>query len=72
MIVAVPEPIPLTVPLADPTVTTAVLLLVHVPPPASLSVILEPVQIALLPLIVPAVDITVIDLATPQPVLFKL
>ena len=58
VIVVMPGPTPYTTPVVDPTVPTAVLLLLHVPVPpdavASLSVILEPVHIEVTPLIVPA------------------
>jgi hypothetical protein len=47
----------------------AVLLLPQVPPPASLRVMLDPIQSALLPVIVPAVVIIVTALLAAQPVL---
>ncbi len=42
MIVAVPDPIPLTIPVVLPTVAFAVVLLTHVPPPAVLARVVVP------------------------------
>ena len=68
LIVAVPADTPVRIPVGDPTDATLALLLVQVPVPASVNVILEPVHIAALPLMLPALVVTVISLPTPQPV----
>ena len=48
---AVPFATPVTVPLVLPTVATPVLLLLHTPPPASVSDVNEPAHTAAVPLI---------------------
>ena len=47
----VPADTPVTTPVPDPIVATAVLLLVQVPPPASLSVVVSPAHTFVVPLI---------------------
>jgi hypothetical protein len=37
-----PEAMPVTMPVAEPIVAVAVLLLIHVPPPAAVSVVVSP------------------------------
>jgi hypothetical protein len=52
---------PVTIPVADPTVATAVLLLLHVPPPlaGSVSVEIRPTQTLVFPVIVVGGALTV-------------
>ena len=45
-IVVVPKPTPVAIPVVEPMVAIAVLLLVHVSPPAELNVVVEPIQMA--------------------------
>jgi len=56
VIVAVPSPNPVTTPVLSPTLATEVLLLVHVPPPASVNVEVLPRQTEVLPVIAPGED----------------
>jgi hypothetical protein len=69
VIVGVPAATPVTVPVVDPIVASAVLLLVHVPPVvASLNVSVAPGQIAPAPVIDAGVPFTEKDCVTLQPV----
>lgn len=57
MIVALPAATPVAIPVDEPTVATAVLLLLHVPPVVALfSVVVAPTHAESVPVIVPAVD----------------
>ena len=68
--VATPAETPVTMPLAKPTVATAVLLLCHVPPVvASCSVAVEPAHTAAVPVIAETVALTVSRKVATQPVL---
>ena len=65
----VPAAIPVTLPERDPTVPSAVLLLLHVPPGVpSLNVVERPVQTAVTPDIGAGVGLTVTGAITKQPV----
>ncbi len=68
MIVVVPVPVPVITPVLKAAVATLVLLLVHVPPPASLRLVVNPLHKKVLPVIVPGAGLTVIGLLTEQPV----
>ena len=71
VIVAFPELLPETIPLAGPIVATELLLLLQVPPvTASLNVVVNPVHTFSDPIIVPGAGVIVITLvsAVPQPV----
>src|SRR5258708_5129718 len=61
MILATPVVVatPVTVPIVPVAVAMAVLLLLHVPPPASVSVVLRPVQITLAPVMADGCGFTV-------------
>lgn len=60
---------PERIPLAEPIVAWAVLLLLHVPPPvASVSVEVNPKQIAVVPLIAPGAVFTVSVVVATQPI----
>jgi hypothetical protein len=48
-IFTVPADNPVTIPVADPTVATEVLPLIHVPPPTSVSVVVDPTQMLTAP-----------------------
>ena len=66
--VAVPPAMPVTMPLPEPTMATAALLLLHVPTPdASLSVIVEVAHSGSLPLIAPEAVVTVTTVVAAQP-----
>jgi hypothetical protein len=69
MIVAVPPATPVTTPVPVPTIATAVLLLLHVPPPdASLSVVVKPGQTTVVPVIGETVAFTVTVVTFEHPV----
>ena len=68
VIVAVPADIPLTMPVVRATAATDVLLLVQVPPPASLSAVVVPEQSFVTPEINPGVGSTVMVFVVIQPV----
>jgi hypothetical protein len=51
VIVAVPAETPVTTPVTDPTVAMLVVLLLQVLPPASLSVVVDPVHTVAVPVI---------------------
>ena len=73
VIVAVPPLTPLTIPDDVPTVATAVLLLLHVPPIALLlNVVVDDWHTVIVPVIDPASGVTLTGLvaAEPQPVLY--
>ena len=65
---AVPAAMPVTILDVVPTVATAVLPLCHVPVPASLSIVVEPTQTFVLPVIGPGKAFTVINAVALQPV----
>ena len=67
MIFAVPAATPVTTPLPDPTVATPALPLFHVPPPASLSVMVRPTHTGVFPVIEVGVGLTVITVVVIQP-----
>ena len=60
---------PVTIPVEEPIVAMVVLVLVHVPPPPSLSVIVAEIQTPVGPVIGPGKGLTVIVLVIEQPVL---
>jgi hypothetical protein len=66
-IVACPAPVPVTTPVVAPTVATAVLLLLHVPPPEPVKVEVAPEQSAVTPEAVGAVPLTVTGVVATQP-----
>jgi hypothetical protein len=49
--VAVPDATPVTIPEAEPTVATVVVLLAHAPPPASVSDVVRPTHTLAVPVI---------------------
>jgi hypothetical protein len=64
----VPTELPVTTPLAEPTLATAGILLIHVPDDGdALNVLAEPVQIVSKPLIAPGDELTLTVVATKQP-----
>ena len=63
-----PVAAPVTIPLAEPTVATTVLLLAHVPPPPSLKVIAAPTQTVAGPEIAEGSGFTVTTVVVVQPV----
>jgi hypothetical protein len=68
VIVTVPDDIPFTMPLAEPTVATALLLLLHVPPASVLErVAVGPSQTVLAPVIAAGVPVTVTVCIAGQP-----
>ena len=70
MIIAVETDMPVTTPVPDPTVATAVLPLVHVPPPdASLKAIVDPTQTDGEPVMANGKGFTVTTTEAEQPVL---
>ena len=63
----VPAEIPVTIPVEEPTVAIAVLLLLHVPPVVeSISALVEPAQTLAVPLI-PLMEVTVTTWVVWQP-----
>ena len=71
MILAVPVPSPVTIPVADPMLAIAALLVLHVPPlGAADRVVVLPVQALSVPPILPGVAETVTCLTAAQPPLF--
>jgi hypothetical protein len=65
---ALPAAIPVTTPLAEPTVAVAVLLLLQVPPVAALlSVVAPPTQSDAVPVLVPGAALTVTVTTLRQP-----
>ena len=64
----VPAATPFTIPESKPTVAVPVLLLLHVPPTASLSVIFDPAHTFIVPVIAAGNGLTVITALTIQPV----
>lgn len=68
VIVAVPATNPLTTPEPNPTDATVVLPLVHVPPPASLSVVERPAQTEVIPVMAVGSGFTVTVVVMIQPV----
>ena len=70
--VDVPVIIALTTPVEDPMVATDVLLLAHVPPPASMRVVVLPGHTAAVPLIAAGKGNTVATVVTAQPVLVSI
>lgn len=67
VIIDVPAISPLTMPVVDPMVATAVLLLVHVPPDTVLpSVVVKPIHTLVAPVMVVGVGCTVTILVTKQ------
>lgn len=65
--VEVPDATPETIPELEPTVATPVLLLVHNPPPASLSVVIEPAHTSAVPLIDDGDGLTVTTVVVVHP-----
>jgi hypothetical protein len=61
VISTVPAATPVTTPFEVPTVAIEVLLLVHVPPPASVKLVVEPVQAEVVPVIEPGNGLTVTE-----------
>ena len=60
---------PVTTPVVEPTVPTAVLLLIHVPPPdRSVSAVVKPMHTFILPIIVTGNELTVTEVPAAQPV----
>ena len=59
---------PVTIPVVDPTIATVVLLLLHVPPPASLNVVVKPEQTSSVPSIAVGKGSTVTMVVIIQPV----
>jgi hypothetical protein len=68
VIVAEPEDTPVTVPVSEPIAANELLLLLHVPPPASVSVIEEPTQVLVIPAITAGSAFMVIPEIAIQPV----
>jgi hypothetical protein len=68
VIVEVPASTPVTTPEAEPTVATLVVLLAHVPPPASVSVAVKPSHATDVPLIADGNGFTVTRVLVKQPV----
>lgn len=66
--VALPPVTPVTIPVDEPTVAIAVLLLAHVPPPASLRVVVLPAHTVATPVIAPGSGLTVTVVIRMQPV----
>ena len=66
--VEVPDAIPLTTPVPGATVATVVVLLLHVPPPASLNVVVEPRHTDAVPVIDEGNGLTVTIVVAIQPV----
>jgi hypothetical protein len=65
--VVVPAKTPDTTPVPETTVATLVVLLLHVPPPASLSEVVEPTQTEGVPLIADGNGLTVTTRVAVQP-----
>ena len=68
MIVVVPAMRPETMPELVPTVATDILLLIHVPPPASLRAVVRPAHTLVVPVIADGKGFTVISEVIIQPV----
>ena len=66
--VAVPPDTPVTIPVPKLMAATAVLLLLHVPPPASLKAVVDPAQRIAVPVIADGVRLTVTTVVVRQPV----
>lgn len=64
----VPAETPVTIRVAEPIVATVVVLLVQVPPPASLNVVVVPAQIPVAPDIADGKGLTVATVVVIQPV----
>lgn len=64
----VPPDTPATMPVVTPMVATAVLLVVHVPPPVLLSVTGDPMHIVVLPVIADGSGLTVTVVTAVHPV----
>ena len=67
-IVAVPADIPVTIPLVKPITAAVVLLLVHVPPPASVNAVVRPTHTLFVPVIADGNGLTVTAVIDEQPV----
>ena len=67
VIVEVPDDTPVTMPVDEPIVAMPVLPLVHVPPPASLSVVVKPAQTTAVPVIEDGNGLTVTTTVAIQP-----
>ena len=65
--VAVPRLLPETIPVLRPTVAIVVLLLVHVPPPASVNADVAPRHTLILPVIAPGDETTFTVVVAIQP-----
>ena len=63
-----PGDIPVTIPVEEPAVAIPVVPLAHVPPPASLKVVVNPAQTAAVPLIADGNGLTVTITVAIQPV----
>jgi hypothetical protein len=66
--IAVPNVEPVTIPDVEPIGAIPVLLLLHVPPPASVRVDIKPKHIAVTPVIGSGVRFTVSEVVTKHPV----
>jgi hypothetical protein len=68
VITEVPAEMPVTMPVLEPTSAIEVALELHVPPPASVSVVVAPSHTLAVPLIVDGSEFTNTEVVTKQPV----
>lgn len=68
--ITVPALTPVAIPVAEPIVALSVLALLHVPPPAAVSVVVVPTHVDNVPPIAPANAVTVTTRVVTQPAAF--